>query len=244
MAFLLYGTKDDTTWIRIREFALGRLLSGFVQRYVEEDSERDGRLRVPPFEWQADEQALLRLEGLLVPSRYGPPRDGQPSLPLVPGYRTWLLAIDLKPDREGNVSLYRLQEVWGYSEKASTPICLRLEPLFVDLDVEDSVSFKHQFQLSPTAERGGPIYEFLYLNHPEGVRGPWTWGQVGNVNGALLWPKALGYFMERILARDGVSVDFRHIFALRGMPPGLVAKRKPRGRRQAGRRTPSPSRRD
>lgn len=228
MAFLLYGTKDDTTWIRLREFSLGRLISNFVQRQVEEDPEQHFRLRVPPFGWQAAEAELLRLEGLLAPSRYGPPGDGQTVLSLFPGYQKWLLVIDLKPDREGNVSLYRVKAISGYSEKACTALCLRLEPLFVDLEVEDSVTFKYQFQVSPQAERGGPVHEFLYMNHPEGVRGPWTRGQVGNVNGALLWPKALAFFIERIAVQDGVPLNFEHIFAIKGVPSGFLAKRKPR----------------
>jgi|GEM_PF-990097 hypothetical protein len=228
MAFLLYGSKDSTTWTRIREFPLGQLLATHVRGLLETDAEKYGLVQKPPFSWEADKEELLRLEGQRKRSRYAPPQDPQGRLFGPVSYQEWALVIDLKPDWDGVVSLYRLKTIWGYSERACTAICVRLEPLFVDLEVEDSIRFKNEFQLPPGKEPVGPVHEFLYLNHLEGVRGAWTWGQVRNVNGALLWPKALAYFIERILLREGVTVDYKHIFASKGVPSGLLAKRKPR----------------
>jgi hypothetical protein len=86
-------------------------------------------------------------------------------------------------------------------------ICLRLDPLFVDREEEDSVAFKQEFEM-PDKDLGGPVHEFLYLNHPEGTsQKRWSWGPVGQVNGALLWPEALAYFMRRIVISGGVPAD-------------------------------------
>jgi hypothetical protein len=47
-------------------------------------------------------------------------------------------------------------------------------------------------------------YEFLYVNG--GAKGgTWTWGLVGRVNGALLWPDALRFYgseQESVKAPD------------------------------------------
>lgn len=105
------------------------------------------------------------------------------------------ILIDLKPSDKSNVSLYRLRNVWGHSYEDWTPLALRLESLLVD-EPQDSPSTFKQIFVAPV-ETKDFIYEFLYLNG--GTRsGKWTWGLVGRVNGALLWPDALGYFVGSI----------------------------------------------
>ena len=43
------------------------------------------------------------------------------------------LVIDLKPkQKQTNVSLYEVMDVWGYSDNGWSPILLRLNGLFVD----------------------------------------------------------------------------------------------------------------
>jgi hypothetical protein len=95
--------------------------------------------------------------------------------------------IDLKPTTKGNVSLYRLTDVWGFSYRQWTPVCLKLESLFIDEHIENAEAFKEEFQLRPD---GGVIaHEFLYLNG--GVsEGNWNWGMTGAVNSALLFRDA------------------------------------------------------
>lgn len=108
------------------------------------------------------------------------------------------ILIDLKPSDKTNVSLYRLRDVWGYSYESWTPLALRLESLLVDDPRDNPTIFKQEF-VGPK-ESGDFIYEFLYLNG--GTKGgKWTWGMVGRVNGALLWPDALRYFINRINAQ-------------------------------------------
>lgn len=105
------------------------------------------------------------------------------------------ILIDLKPSNKSNVSLYRLRDVWGYSYEGWTPLALRLEGLLVDEPQNNPSTFKQVFR-GPLETRDF-IYEFLYLNG--GTKsGKWTWGLVGRVNGALLWPDALRYFVNAI----------------------------------------------
>jgi hypothetical protein len=105
------------------------------------------------------------------------------------------ILIDLKPSDKTNVSLYRLRDGWGYSNEGWTPLALRLESLLVDDPRDNPTIFKQEF-LGPSETRDF-IYEFLYLNGGTSG-GKWTWGMVGRVNGALLWPDALRYFISSI----------------------------------------------
>lgn len=104
--------------------------------------------------------------------------------------------IDLKPRKKGNVSLYRLTDVWGFSYREWTPLCLRLEPLFMDKKSDDAEAFKEEFEFR--AEDGGTvIHEFLYLNG--GIsEGTWNWGMTGTVNGALLFRDAWEYLAGQV----------------------------------------------
>lgn len=103
--------------------------------------------------------------------------------------------IDLKPTTTGNVSLYRLTDVWGFSYRQWTPVCLRLESLFIDEHIENADAFKEEFRLQPD---GGVIaHKFLYLNG--GVsEGNWNWGMAGSVNGALLFQDAWEYLANQV----------------------------------------------
>ena len=103
--------------------------------------------------------------------------------------------IDLKPTTQGNVSLYRLTDVWGFSYRQWTPICLRLESLFIDEHIENVEAFKEEFQLR--SDGGVIAYEFLYLNG--GVsEGNWNWGMTGAVNSALLFRDAWEYLAGQV----------------------------------------------
>lgn len=124
---------------------------------------------VCPFGWHAPAGDIVAALG------------GQPSQAVV---------IDLKPTVARNVSLYLLRDVWGFSDRNWTPLALRLESLFIDLDHPNPLEFKAAFD-DGRADRS-LVGEFLYVRG--GVAGgSWNWGQVGRVNGTLLWPAAFEY---------------------------------------------------
>jgi hypothetical protein len=105
------------------------------------------------------------------------------------------ILIDLKPNDKSRVSLYRLRDVWGHSYDDWTPLALRLECLLGDDPRDNPETFKQRF--TGPLETRDFIYEFLYVNG--GAKGgKWTWGLVGRVNAALLWPDALRYFVKAI----------------------------------------------
>ena len=127
-------------------------------------------------EWHAPDERILTLLGVERPAEHR-------------------ILIDLKPADKNNVSLYRLRDAWGYSYDGWTPLALRLESLFVDQPQDKPSTFKQAF-CGPLGTEDF-IYEFLYLNG--GTKsGRWTWGLVGRVNGTLLWPDALQYFLKAI----------------------------------------------
>ena len=112
------------------------------------------------------------------------------------------LIIDLKPKQnKNNLSLYELEDVWGYSNDGWSPILLRLCGLFVDADPKGVD--REKFAISDT-EREGPIYEFMYLTGSvkDGkLDGSWNAPPASPTNAALLWPEALTYFFESIRRR-------------------------------------------
>ena len=100
------------------------------------------------------------------------------------------IVIDLKPTVPRNVSLYLLRDVWGFSDQNWTPLALRLECLFADLDHANPMKFKGEFD--DTSAKRSLVGEFLYVQG--GVAGgTWNWGKIGRVNGTLLWPAAFEY---------------------------------------------------
>jgi hypothetical protein len=78
---------------------------------------------------------------------------------------------------------------------------LRLEVLFSDEPVKDVTAFKQSF-LAPKM-KGELVHEFLYL---QGSNNRWTWGRTGGVNGPLLWPPALEFFLQAIMPSLGWSL--------------------------------------
>jgi len=97
------------------------------------------------------------------------------------------IIIDLKPKVKGNISLYILKDVWGYTYDWWTPIAVLLESLHVDLESKDPAKFKKAFDDQNAAH--DLVGEFLYLRG--GIKGgTWGWGRVGSVNAALLWKES------------------------------------------------------
>lgn len=106
--------------------------------------------------------------------------------------------IDLKPNnKQPNLSLYELRDVWGYSDAGWSPILMRLRGLFVDTDPAkfDRNAFSKSGAVEP------PIYSFLYLagSIANGeLKGKWIAPRASPTNSALLWPNTLRYFVECI----------------------------------------------
>lgn len=124
-----------------------------------------------PFRWHASSEDIVALVGS--------------------GPSTQEIVIDLKPKDTKNVSLYRLLDVWGFSYADWTPVALRLQALFVDFPHDEPARFKESF----TYADANPelVGEFLYVQGGTRAGGTWNWGQVGRVNGALLWRDAFDY---------------------------------------------------
>lgn len=173
MPFLLYEyAPSDTgalTYRRLKRVALGGK-SGPIATHV--SNEYGGQ---PNTGWHMSESKMLEHFG---------------------GIDNRALLIDLKPNKRGNVSLYQLTDIWGFSYEGWTPICLRLESLFIDKEEEDVETFKQSFEFDPQ-DGGHVIHEFLYLRGGTN-EGPWGWGMTGSVNSALLFRDAWEYFVRRI----------------------------------------------
>jgi hypothetical protein len=103
--------------------------------------------------------------------------------------------IDLKPRQKGNLSLYWLRNLWGFTYDWWTPLALHLETIFVDREVQEPE--KEKESLSDAQASRQQVGEFLYLQG--GFRGgTWNWGMVGRVNGALLWADAFEYLIPEL----------------------------------------------
>ena len=114
MPFLLYqrwqSESGSLTFRRVKQVALGGK-SGPIAAYVTGECGNE-----PGYRWHMTNERLL--EQLCKPTDHA-------------------VLIDLKPKAKGNVSLYRLTDIWGFSYREWTPICLRLETFFRDKMVRD-----------------------------------------------------------------------------------------------------------
>jgi len=177
MPFLMYrktNTSKGTKYTQLHKVPLAGTHSGIICPFVMEANEDDEEY----IKWHMTETDMLTRTDV-DPDQHA-------------------IVIDLAPSRS-TVSLYELTDIWGATTPSWTPVALRLEALFVDLEHEDPATFKQEFIDEGLDRR--PVYEFLYLQG--GTRyGTWVWGPIGMVNGALLWPDTLDYFVSEIRQRD------------------------------------------
>ena len=175
MAFLVYKSEKDDKGFRDFERVEKVSLAGKnspIASLVNELSKKEGTTEL---RWHVSEGEILRRLNKSVDQH--------------------ALIVDLKPSVENNVSLYHLKEIWGFSYDVWTPIAIRLETLAVDEYVQDPEKFKQKF--NDEKSKREQVHEFLYLQG--GTHGgSWSWGPVGTVNGALLWPEPLRYFIEML----------------------------------------------
>ena len=117
-----------------------------------------------------------------------------------PGREANAIVIDVKP---GSNELFfcELIDVWGFSESDWTPMLWRLRVLEI---MESTKDTPHSFDDFIGAD-DDYVYEFLYAKGTVKngkLDGPWLAPKSSPTNGALLWPKALSYFLERIGERS------------------------------------------
>jgi hypothetical protein len=183
MALLAYriSAGSPPTLSRVRQIALAGTRGPFC-RHVQ--SLLHAQSQTLPT-WQLSEQEILDL------------------LPGLQPAAAHALVVDLKPSDRAKVSLFRVLRVWGWSYESWTPIALRLRELYGDEPQADPSSFKRSFPLPGTPKKE-LVHEFLYLRggtvpKTGKDRGrDWTWGPVGSVNAALLWPPPFQYFVKQI----------------------------------------------
>jgi len=174
MPFMLYskapGPDGSNEFLQLKPLSLagkgGGLVHSFVANYATGE---------PTFAWHATAADLLEEARV--------PRKG------------YAIVVDLKPLGHGNVSLFELTDLLGYSYAEWTPLALRMESLWTDIAASDPDRYKQRF--NDQGSRREAIHQFLYLQG--GLKGgAWSWGPVGSVNAALLRPDALEYFISRL----------------------------------------------
>lgn len=177
MPFVLYERREQpggaAAFVQLRELSLAGTSGGLLQGFVAKFAPPQART----FAWHATASDLIAEAGASPKSH--------------------AIIADLKSAR-GNLSLFELTDVWGFSYGEWTPLALRLEVLAADRTVPDPRRTKQRFTDEGCSRQA--VHQFLYLQG--GLRGgAWTWGPVGSVNGVLLWPDAFEYFLERIGVR-------------------------------------------
>ncbi len=177
MPFLLYERTERgdgaIDYFQLKDVSLAGMTNGLIYPFVKAYARG-----AKAFPWGATIGDLLAASGI--------PAEGR------------ALVADLRPTVEGNLSLYEVTDLFGYSYEDWTPLCLRMEPLVVDQTVPDPARFKLRFRRKGRRRR---VHQFLYVQGGL-TGGTWKWGPVGSVNGVLLWPDALAFFLEMLAGSD------------------------------------------
>ena len=112
--------------------------------------------------------------------------------------------INLKPKNEEAINLYKIQDIYGYSNSSWTPIMLRLKAIFVDV-IAPSID-KNSFT-EPV--KPAIVHTFLYAKgsvKDNKIDGTWIAPPISATNSALLWPDALSYFVSVIHSNKDVAI--------------------------------------
>lgn len=101
------------------------------------------------------------------------------------------IVVDIDPNNKEKGTLYRLRDIWGFSEQTWTQVAVLFESIHEHKPVPDVLEFKKSFDDRDAANELRA--EFLYLRG--GVTGgTWNWGRHGSVNSVLLSRDAYRYF--------------------------------------------------
>ena len=112
-------------------------------------------------------------------------------------YHNQTIIINLKPNSsDPNISLFELQEVWGYSSSNWTPVMFYLKGIFVDEEPKeiDLNNFERNKD-----DIDDFIFSFAYINGTiknGSLEGKWTAPRPSSTNSVLLWPDAFSYFIS------------------------------------------------
>jgi hypothetical protein len=109
--------------------------------------------------------------------------------------KKYVIVVDLKPKSNTDVSLFQIENIYGYSYEDWTPLCLELRIVYDDnVDVQNLEEQKESLVVKKL-DFQKRVYEFLYIL--KGWKsGKLNWGMTGSVNAPLLWPDAMGYFIR------------------------------------------------
>lgn len=107
------------------------------------------------------------------------------------------LIIDLKPNqRETNLSLYEVANVWGFSAKAWTPLMLHLRGLFID---DSPTTYNREDFMRLDEDTTEPIFSVMYVHgsiERGELAGKWLPPARSSTNSVLLWPDSMKYFAK------------------------------------------------
>ena len=112
------------------------------------------------------------------------------------GLESKAIVIDLKPYATGNLSLYELVNVFGYSSSGWTPMMLHLKTIFVD--EEGHSDQKESFEITEDMQEN--VFTFAHvmdgwIKNGELI-GKWTPPRPSSTNSALLWDDVFEYFIQ------------------------------------------------
>jgi hypothetical protein len=114
-------------------------------------------------------------------------------------YHNQTIIINLKPNSsKPNLSLYEVQQVWGYSASNWTPMMFYLKGIFVDEKPHRINTNMFERKISDIDDNGF-IISFVYVNGTiknGSIDGKWTAPRPSSTNSVLLWSDAFDYFIS------------------------------------------------
>jgi hypothetical protein len=114
-------------------------------------------------------------------------------------YHNQTIFINLKPNSSiPNLSLYELQQVWGYSTANWTPMMFYLKGIFVD-EKPNKINIDSFERKIADIDDNGFIISFVYVNgtvKDGDIEGKWTAPRPSSTNSVLLWSEAFDYFVS------------------------------------------------
>jgi hypothetical protein len=120
------------------------------------------------------------------------------SLPKI-GITDSVIIIDIQPaDKNKEILLTELLDVWGYSNSGWTPILMRHRILLTGEN--ETRNRKRRFSI-PASDDYDVVHSLMYLNgsvQAGNLIGKWTTPGPSSTNSVLLWPDALEYFIDCI----------------------------------------------